>query len=335
MCTGPGAKVTERRAAEGLRRLHTRAHRPALSPRAERIRVVLDNLSTHSPGTLYQTYAPAEARRILRRSEFHYVPKHASWLNMVKIEIGVLARQCLDRRIDSHARLAAETAAWQKRRNAERARIKWKFTTKKARAKMGRASPKTRCQIRPSSKSQNLRDEVLEELLQWATEPVSCAIVTMSWVALCESPPLLYSCLLRICRLMQLAIETQGEHVIQLKDDLRWVFRLLSSVRIHRVHWITRKRLRPISKFQFSEAEIRTILHRQWMVEASDVGCGYHALIRAVLDEVCRNLSPYQTGVRAYVASKMLEAAARQSERHRSSRSQDLGRVHHFHFALA
>jgi hypothetical protein len=111
-------------------------------PCAERIRVVLDNLSTHSPGALYQTFPPDQARRILRRLEFHYVPKHASWLNMVEIEIGVLARQCLDRRIDSYARLVAETAAWQKRRNAERARIKWMFTTERARTKMGRAYPK-------------------------------------------------------------------------------------------------------------------------------------------------------------------------------------------------
>ncbi|OKO77035.1 transposase [Bradyrhizobium sp. NAS80.1] len=133
-------KVTERRAAEDfaacMREL-TDLHYPA----AERIRVVLDNLSTHSPGALYQTFSADEARRILRRLEFHYVPKHASWLK-VEIEIGVLARQCLDRRIDSYARLVAETAAWQKRRNAERARIKWMFTTEKARAKMGRAYPK-------------------------------------------------------------------------------------------------------------------------------------------------------------------------------------------------
>ena len=74
--------------------------------------------------------------------EFHYVPKHASWLNMVEIEIGVLARQCLDRRIDSFVRLVAEIAAWEKRRNAERARVNWMFTTEKARAKMGRAYPK-------------------------------------------------------------------------------------------------------------------------------------------------------------------------------------------------
>jgi hypothetical protein len=104
--------------------------------------VVLDNLSTHSAGALYQTFQAAEARRILRRIEFHYVPKHASWLNMVEIEIGVLAGQCLDRRIDSYTRLVAETAAWERQRNATRAHINWMFTTDKARAKMGRAYPK-------------------------------------------------------------------------------------------------------------------------------------------------------------------------------------------------
>jgi len=83
-----------------------------------------------------------EARRILRRIEFHYVPKHASWLNMVEIEIGVLAGQSLDRRIESYARLVAETAAWEKQRNAARARVNWSFTTEKARAKMRRAYPR-------------------------------------------------------------------------------------------------------------------------------------------------------------------------------------------------
>ena len=133
-------KVTERRAAEDFAacmRDLTDVHYPD----AERIRIVLDNLSTHSAGAIYQTFPADEARRILRRLEFHYVPKHASWLNMVEIEIGVLACQCLDRRIDSYSRLVAETAAWEKRRNAERARIKWMFTTEKARAKMGRAYP--------------------------------------------------------------------------------------------------------------------------------------------------------------------------------------------------
>ena len=133
--------VTERRAAEDfaacMREL-TDVHYPG----AERIRVVLDNLSTHSAGALYQAFPADVARRVLRRLEFHYVPKHASWLNMVEIEISVLASQCLDRRIDSYMRLVAEIAAWEKRRNAERARVNWMFTTEKARAKMGRAYPK-------------------------------------------------------------------------------------------------------------------------------------------------------------------------------------------------
>lgn len=111
-------------------------------PKADRIRVVLDNLSTHTAGALYQAFPADQARRLLRRLEFHHTPKHASWLNMVEIEIGVLVRQCLDRRIDSYARLVRETVAWEKRRNAERAQINWMFTTQKARAKLGRAYPK-------------------------------------------------------------------------------------------------------------------------------------------------------------------------------------------------
>jgi transposase len=111
-------------------------------PTAARIRVVLDNLSTHSAGALYQTFPAEEARRLLRRLEFHYVPKHASWLNMVEIEIGVLAAQCLDRRIESIKQLAAETATWEQQRNAVAARVKWMFTTEKARAKMGHAYPR-------------------------------------------------------------------------------------------------------------------------------------------------------------------------------------------------
>jgi transposase len=110
-------------------------------PKAERIRVVLDNLSTHSAGALYQAFPAGEARRMLRRLEFHYTPKHASWLNMVEIEIGVLRSQCLDRRIATKASLIAEVAAWERHRNASGARIQWMFTTYKARAKMGRAYP--------------------------------------------------------------------------------------------------------------------------------------------------------------------------------------------------
>ena len=97
--------------------------------------------ATHSAGALYQTFPPAEARRILRRLEFHYTPKHASWLNMVEIEIGVLRSQCLDRRIDTKEQIESEIAAWEGQRNASGARIKWMFTTNKARAKMGRAYP--------------------------------------------------------------------------------------------------------------------------------------------------------------------------------------------------
>ena len=110
-------------------------------PDAEYIRVVQDNLSTHSAGALYQAFPPTEARRILRRLEFHYTPKHASWLNMVEIEIGVLRSQCLDRRIDNKEQLISEIAAWERQRNSSGARIKWMFTTDKARAKMGRAYP--------------------------------------------------------------------------------------------------------------------------------------------------------------------------------------------------
>jgi hypothetical protein len=101
-------------------------------PEADCIRVVLDN----------QAFPPSEARRLLNHLEFHYVPKHASWLNMVEIEIGVLRGQCLDRRIDSKKRLVSQIAAWEQQRNTARARIKWMLTTEKARDKMERAYPK-------------------------------------------------------------------------------------------------------------------------------------------------------------------------------------------------
>ncbi len=110
-------------------------------PMAKLIRVVLDNLSTHSAGTLYRAFSPDEARRVLRRLEFHYVPKHASWLNMVEIEIEVLRSQCLDRRIATKTQVESEIAAWERQRNAAAARIKWMFTTDKARTKIGRAYP--------------------------------------------------------------------------------------------------------------------------------------------------------------------------------------------------
>jgi hypothetical protein len=90
----------------------------------------------------YQTFEPPEARRILSRLEFHFTPKHASWLNMVEIEIGVMVAQCLDRRIGDKATLIAEIATWERRRNAERARLRWMFTVDRAREKMGRAYPR-------------------------------------------------------------------------------------------------------------------------------------------------------------------------------------------------
>jgi transposase len=133
-------KVTERRAAQD----YAQCMRELVDlhyPEAEYIRIVQDNLSTHSAAALYQTFPPAEARRILRRLEFHYTPKHASWLNMVEIEIGVLRSQCLDRRIATQQQLESEIASWEYQRNASGARIKWMFTTEKARTKMGRAYP--------------------------------------------------------------------------------------------------------------------------------------------------------------------------------------------------
>ena len=133
-------KVTDRRTAEDFA-ICMRELSDVHFPEADRIRVVLDNLSTHSTGALYQAFPPCEARRVLRRLEFHYVPKHASWLNMVEIEIGVLRAQCLDRRIATAERLVSEIAAWERQRNATRAHVKWMFTTEKARAKMGRAYP--------------------------------------------------------------------------------------------------------------------------------------------------------------------------------------------------
>jgi hypothetical protein len=112
-------------------------------PDATCIRVVQGNLSTHSAGALYEAFPPAQAKRILRRLEFHYTPKHASWLSMVEIEIGVLRGQCLDRRIDDPEHLAREIAAWERQRNASGARIKWMFTTEKAHLKMRHAYPVT------------------------------------------------------------------------------------------------------------------------------------------------------------------------------------------------
>jgi hypothetical protein len=106
-------------------------------PTAKKIRLVVDNLNTHTPAALYETFAPAEARRIVRKLEFHYTPKHASWLNMVEIEIGVVVGQCLDRRIPDIDTVKREVSAWQTSRNGNQVKINWQFTTEAARKKMG------------------------------------------------------------------------------------------------------------------------------------------------------------------------------------------------------
>src|SRR5271167_4199941 len=118
-------------------------------PRADLIRVVLDNLSTHTAGALYETFPAAEAHRVLQRLEFHYTPKHASWLNMVEIEIGVLRSQCMDRRIGERKRLVSEIKAWEKQRNESGARVKWMFTTERARVKLARTYPRATKQSKP------------------------------------------------------------------------------------------------------------------------------------------------------------------------------------------
>ena len=110
-------------------------------PKASMIRVVLDNLSTHRAKNLYEAFEADEARRILRRLEFHYTPKHASWLNMVEIEISVLSRQCLSRRIPNIQTLTREVAAWKRHRDASGAKLKWMFDVQDARAKLGASYP--------------------------------------------------------------------------------------------------------------------------------------------------------------------------------------------------
>lgn len=110
-------------------------------PEAQQIRVVLDNLNTHTPASLYQAFPAPEAQRIARRLQFHYTPKHASWLNMAEIEFSVLERQCLGRRLGSQAEVAREAAAWEAQRNAAGASILWRFTTRDARSRLRRLYP--------------------------------------------------------------------------------------------------------------------------------------------------------------------------------------------------
>jgi transposase len=110
-------------------------------PQAEKIVLVLDNLNTHTPAALYEALAPAEARRIARKLEIHYTPKHGSWLSMAEIELSVLARQCLDQRIPDQETLAEEVSAWEAERNAAESSIDWRFTSADARIKLKHLYP--------------------------------------------------------------------------------------------------------------------------------------------------------------------------------------------------
>jgi len=110
-------------------------------PEAEKIVLVLDNLNTHSEGSLYEAFEPAEARRLAEKLEIHYTPKHGSWLNMAEIEIGVLSRQCLSKYMESKQQMIAEVGAWQRERNNAKATVDWQFTTADARIKLKKLYP--------------------------------------------------------------------------------------------------------------------------------------------------------------------------------------------------
>ena len=112
-------------------------------PEAEVVRVVLDNLNTHKAASLYETFEPAEARRIIKQLEFHHTPKHGSWLNMAEIEFSVFSRQCLDRRIPDEQTLKGEIMALELERNETRATINWRFTSQDARVKLQNLYPST------------------------------------------------------------------------------------------------------------------------------------------------------------------------------------------------
>jgi hypothetical protein len=105
-------------------------------PDAEKIILVMDNLNTHKPSSLYKKYKPEEARRIIKKLEIHYTPKHGSWLDIAEIELNVMTRQCLNRRIDSIEKLTLELAAWEKERNENHSKVNWHFRTKDARVKL-------------------------------------------------------------------------------------------------------------------------------------------------------------------------------------------------------
>jgi len=110
-------------------------------PDAEQIVLVMDNLNTHNKSSLYEAFEPAEAKRIADKLEIHYTPKHGSWLDMAEIELGILSRQCLSRRIENMEQLEKETLAWWKNRNAKKEKVDWQFTTADARIKLKKLYP--------------------------------------------------------------------------------------------------------------------------------------------------------------------------------------------------
>jgi len=110
-------------------------------PEAKKVTVVMDNLNTHSPSSLYEAFSPEEARRILGRLELHYTPKHGSWLNMAEIELSILSRQCISRRIPDQETLRREVEIWGKERNEKESTVDWRFTTDDARIKLKRLYP--------------------------------------------------------------------------------------------------------------------------------------------------------------------------------------------------
>ncbi len=133
-------QVTERRTAKDLAEV-LRWLVEDLHEEAEKVVVVMDNLNTHKLASLYEAFPPEQARRIAEKLEIHHTPKHGSWLNMAEIELSVLARQCLEQRLDSSAKLRQEVEAWELERNEHRVEIKWQFTTVDARIKLRRLYP--------------------------------------------------------------------------------------------------------------------------------------------------------------------------------------------------
>jgi len=134
-------EITDQRRREDWARVMQKVS-DELYPQAEKIVVVMDHLNTHTPAAFYPVFEPREARRLVERFEFHYTPKHGSWLNMAEIELSALVRQCLDRRIPDKETLIREVKAWQDQRNAEVVKVHWRFTTADARIKLRSLYPK-------------------------------------------------------------------------------------------------------------------------------------------------------------------------------------------------